>query len=348
MAGESISGEDDVQIYLHSEVLRRSTYFSALLSDRWQNPNLINVNESSGASNGFLSLHFGVSATRPNSISNHVAVLKLLYAEDFSSFIDNVTTALDLLAVALELLFEDLVKACVRFIEAVPWTDEEEKRVIETIPLLREEESRELLARVTSQEDSCEDMLHGLIIVAIHSHPNMALVKAFVAKLLRDFSSKESARRVLEKAFEETLKIVKESLEEYSSPDFRGDHNETEAIQRLNLHTAMTNGRHLLWLVERMVELRVADNAVKEWSEQQAFTADLQRAIRDDAWKNFVPGLPGVLMKSTCKLANAVAAGTILAARQVNTYSILGFVAFDESDLTTSILIQVACYILYL
>ncbi|KAK3195506.1 hypothetical protein Dsin_026816 [Dipteronia sinensis] len=320
-AADDSAGEDDVQIYLHSDVLRRSKYFAALLSDRWQNPNLNNgvdsKNNNSSNCSRFICLSFGVSANKPNSISNHETVLELLYTDNFSSVINNVSTALDLLPVALELLFEDCVKACVRFIEAVPWTDEEEKRVIETIPFLREEESRELLSRIAAEDDSCEDMLHGLILVAIHNHPNMAFVKAFVAKLLRDFSSRESARRVLERAFDETLKIVKESLEEYSSPDFRGDHNETEAIQRLNLHTAMTNGRHLLWLVERMVELRVADNAVKKWSEQPAFTADLQRAIRDDAWRNIVPGLPGILMKSTCKLANAVAAGTILAARQV-------------------------------
>lgn len=191
-------------------------------------------------------------------------------------------------------------------------------RVLALIPFLREEESRELLARISpSREDSSEEMLHGLIVTAIHNHPNLAYVKAFVAKLLRDFSSKESAKRVLERAFETSLKVVKESLEEYSSPDFRGDHNETEAIQRLNLHTAMTNGRHLQWLVERMIELRVADSAVKEWSEQAAFTADLQRAFRDDAWRNIVPGLPAVMLRCTSKFANAVAAGSILAARQV-------------------------------
>lgn len=258
-----------------------------------------------------------MSSSKPNSIADHLTILQLLYTDDFSSVINSVTVALDLLPVALELLFEDCVKACVKFIEAVPWTEEEETRVIEVIPLLREEESRELLSRFSPRENCGEDMLHGLILSAIHNHPNMAFVKAFVAKLLRDFASRDSARRVLERAFEESLKVVKESLEEYSSPDFRGDHNETEAIQRLNLHTAMTNGRHLLWLVERMIELRVADSAVKEWSEQAAFTADLQRAFRDDAWRNIVPGLPAVVMRCTCKLANAVAAGTILAARQV-------------------------------
>jgi len=249
-------------------------------------------------------------------------VLQLLYTNDFCDAINSVSTALHVLPVALELLFEDCVRSCVRFLEAVPWTEEEERRVVSLIPFLSEEESKELLSRVSPVKDELsEEMLHGLILTALHTanhnYPNMAFAKAFVAKLLRDFSSKESARRVLDRAFEASLKIVKECLEEYSSPDFRGDHNETEAIQRLNLHKAVTDGRHVLWLVERMIELRVADTAVKEWSEQSEFTADLQRAFRDDVWRNIAPALPAVLIRSTCKLANAVVAGNVLAPREV-------------------------------
>lgn len=300
----------DVQIYLHSHVLHRSKYFSALLSDRWQPPD----QESNLKP---VKLNLGVPPS-PGSLQYHLTVLQLLYSSDLAGSIDCATTALDLLPVALELLFEDCVKFCVQFLEAVPWTEEEEKRVLNLIPFLKEEESKELLARVSpGQNDSCEDMLHGLVSSAINNYPNVAFVKAFVAKLLRDFSSRDSAKRVLERAFETSLKVVKESLEEYSSPDFRGDHNETEAIQRLNLHTAMTNGKHLLWLVERMIELRVADGAVKEWSEQPSFTADLQRAFRDDAWRNIVPGLPAVVLRCTFKLANAVVTGSILASTLV-------------------------------
>ncbi|KAF5951648.1 hypothetical protein HYC85_009592 [Camellia sinensis] len=304
----------EFQVYLHSDVLRRSKYFAALLSDRWKRESGDMDPESSRKIYRF---NLGVAATT-GSIDNHLTVLQLLYTNDFSTVIDCVSTALLILPVALELLFEDCVRSCVRFLEAVPWTEEEEKMILSFVPFLRDEESKELLARVSpAKNDSSVEMLHGLILTAIHNHPNMAFAKAFVAKLLRDFSSRESARRVLDLAFETSLKIVKESLEEYSSPAFRGDHNETEAIQRLNLHTAMTNGRHLLWLIERMIELRVADNAVKAWSEQDSFTADLQRAFRDDAWRNIVPGLPAVVLRCTCKLANAVAAGTILADRQV-------------------------------
>jgi hypothetical protein len=315
---ESVSAVDsvdkaDVQIYLHSDVLKRSKYFAALLSDRWQRET-----GDSGESRKFRRFNLGIQAAT-GLISNHVTVLQLLYTNDYSSVVDCASTALMLLPVALELLFEDCVRACVRFLEAVPWTEEEEKIVLSLIPSLSDDESRDLLARVSPPKDeSSEEMLQGLIHSAIHSHhPNMAFAKAFVAKLLRDFSSRESARRVLDSAFQTSMKVVKESLEEYSSPDFRGSHNETEAIQRLNLHTAMTNGRYLLWLIERMIELRVADSAVKEWSDQASFTADLQRALRDDAWRNMVPGLPAVVMRCTLKLATAVSTGSIVAPKQV-------------------------------
>ncbi|KAK6916565.1 hypothetical protein RJ641_019426 [Dillenia turbinata] len=305
---------EDLHIHLHSHALRKCKYFATLLSDRWQK-------DRDRVTDQVYRLNFGISNGSGGSISTYIRVLQLLYLSDFDSAIDSVSTALSILSVALEFLYEDCVQSCVKFLECVPWTEEEEIRVLGLIPFLRDEESKELLARVLPENvNSNEEMLYGLILAAINNYQNnqhMASMKAFVAKLLREFSSRESARRVLDRAFESSLKVVKESLEDYSSPDFRGDHNEMEAIQRLHLHTAMTNGKHLLWLIERMIELRVADTAVKEWSDQASLTADLQRTFKDDAWKNIVPGLPTVVLRCTCKLANAVAAGSILAAKQV-------------------------------
>ncbi|GJX11017.1 BTB/POZ domain-containing protein-like protein isoform X1 [Tanacetum coccineum] len=311
---DTVDQSPEYQIYLHSTALNRSKYFGALLSDRWKKSDL---DDDDDDDRHYCKINFGVMTS--SSMNDYVTVLEMLYYDECEilNAIENVSIALEILPIALELLFEECVSVCVRYLEAVPWSEDDEKRVISLIPLLKEDEKCELLGRVVSaKDDVSEEMLHGLISSAVQSHPNMAFAKAFVAKLLRDFSCRVSARRVLEDSFVTSLKVVKESLEEYSSPDFRGDHNETEAIQRLNLHTAMTNGRHLLWLIERMIELRVADMAVKEWSEQGAFTADLQRAFRDDAWRNIVPGLPAVVLRCTCRLANAVAAGVILVPRQ--------------------------------
>ncbi|XP_073125870.1 BTB/POZ domain-containing protein At1g63850-like [Henckelia pumila] len=307
----------EIQVHLHSLVLRRSKYFAAFLSERWQKQDDFSSNSSENSRK-----HYRFSLSVPetaDSIDNYLKVLQLLYSDDLLSSIGSVSTVLSILPIALELLFEDCIKACVKFLEAVPWNEDEEEKILDLIPLLSIEESKELLARVSPEKsDSSEEMLQGLVRTAISNIPSMASSrKAFVVKLLKDFSSKELARRVLYKEFEKNLRIVKQAMEEYSSPDFRANRLAPEAIQKVNLYTAMNYGKHVLWLVERMLELNVADSAVKAWSELTCFTADLHKAFHEGHWRNMLPGLPSVVLRCTCKLANAVATGSVLATRQV-------------------------------
>uniref|UniRef100_A0A7N0T1Y1 At3g05675-like ankyrin-like domain-containing protein n=1 Tax=Kalanchoe fedtschenkoi TaxID=63787 RepID=A0A7N0T1Y1_KALFE len=308
-----------VLIYLHSKALSRSKYFDASLSDRWLVQEMQEIEAAvSGTEKTPLKLSYGATLA-DGSFDVYLNVLKLLYSHDLVNAIGSVGNALAMLPVAMELLFEDCVKACVSFLEAVPWTEEEERKVLAVIPLLSEEESDELMARLTPQDEKArEEMLQGVILSALYNHPNGAFVKAFVAKLLRDFSSRESAKRVLEIVFGECLKVVRESLEQYSSPEFRaGSNTETEAIQRINLHTAMTSARHLFWVIERMIDMKVADFAVKVWSEQESLSAELLRVFRDDASRQMVPGFATIMLRCISRLASAVASGSIVACRSV-------------------------------
>ncbi|THU50927.1 hypothetical protein C4D60_Mb06t25530 [Musa balbisiana] len=324
-----------IDLHLCSAALRRSRYFAALLSDRWQRPCRGPCPGPGGAISHRLTLKVVACPGRPRGpFDAHVAVLRLLHTLDFSGAIGSVSDALEMIPVASELLFDDCIRACVRFLEAVPWTEEEEDGVLNLIPFLRREESQDLLARVLpvmvekgDGKSVPEEMLHGLIDSATRSHPNVATIKAFVAKLLRDYPSRDSVRRVLDQAFFTSMETVKDYLGKYASPDFRvaGDNDEREAMQRLNLHAAVVNAKHLHWLVERMIELRVADTAVAEWSEQAALAADLQKTFRDDAWKNIAPGLLSLVIKSTFRLANAVVSGTTVAPRQVRMKLVRGW-----------------------
>ncbi|KAK8568108.1 hypothetical protein V6N13_106048 [Hibiscus sabdariffa] len=54
-----------------------------------------------------------------------------------SQRIDHASIALEILPVALELLFEDCMESYLKFLEAVPCSKEEEKRVLSLIPLSR-------------------------------------------------------------------------------------------------------------------------------------------------------------------------------------------------------------------
>ncbi|PKA50387.1 BTB/POZ domain-containing protein [Apostasia shenzhenica] len=319
------SFQNPLDLHLHSSSLRRSRYFAALLSDRWSRPEASVAEESSSSVICRFTLKIPTIENVCRPFDAHIAVLQLLYTLDFTGAILSVSDALEMLPVALELLFDDCVRACVRFLEAVPWTDEEEEGIISVIPFLGEEESRDLLARVSplapanDGKSISEEMLHSLILKASNPHPGTAPVKTFTAKLLRDYSSRDAVKSVLDRAFLSTLGAVKELLGDYVSPDFRvaGDDDETEAIHRLKLQRAVTHVRSLSWLVDRMIELRVADTAAREWSEQAALTADLQKTLREDAWRNILPGFPTVVLRCTSKLVNAISVGTILAPRQV-------------------------------
>nr|CAD1822412.1 unnamed protein product [Ananas comosus var. bracteatus] len=308
-----------LDLHLHSAALRRSRYFDALLSGRW-----------AASPSDHLTYRVSSSAAaaavrrRRRPFDAYVAVLRLLHTLDFSGGIPSASDAIEMLRVSLELVCDECARACVRFLEAVPWTEEEEDEVLSIAPFLPSDDSRDLLARISSPAGhrcsaASEDMLRGLISSAIHSHPSVATIKAFVAKLLREHSSRDSVRRVLDGAFLASLDTVKELMGKYASPDLRvsGDNDEREAIQRLNLHAAVVNTKHLYWLIERMIELRLADSAVDEWADQVALAADLQKTLRDDAWKNIAPGLPLLVTRCTFRLANAVASGSTLAPRQV-------------------------------
>ena len=161
------------QIYLHSHVLHRSKYFSALLSDCWQTQTLTqSQSQSQNQTQKPLKLNLGIPPT-PTSLQSYRTVLQLLYTPDLSNSIDSVSTALDLLPIALKLLFEDLVKSCVTYLESVPWTEAEEQRVLTIVPFLKQDESQELLSWLSPPTEP-EEMLHSLVSSAINKYPNMA------------------------------------------------------------------------------------------------------------------------------------------------------------------------------
>ncbi|KAJ6813528.1 putative BTB/POZ domain-containing protein [Iris pallida] len=306
-------GSAHLDLHLHSSSLRRSRYFDALLSPRW-------LSRSSSDGDATASPLPLLSLDISSPFDSYVSVLRRLYSNDLSAPVSSVPAALSLLPPALHLLFDDLLSSLVRFLEAVPWSDSEEDLLLSLLPSLPQPLSQQLLSRILPvSESSSEEMLFTLVHSALHSHPKAARVKAFVAGLLRDHPYRASVRRILDRAFLSALESLRGLMGEYASPDFRvtEDDDETEALQRLNLHSALANARYLLWLVERMIELRVADAAAGEWGEQGVLAADLQKTFLDDAWRNIAPGLPALVMRCTSRLANAVAAGNILAPRQV-------------------------------
>jgi hypothetical protein len=86
----------------------------------------------------------GVLRTKYNAYS---MALDLMYDENYRSIVDSVAVALDLLEVAAELQYDELIQYCCTFLEASRWSEEELTRIQDAIRPLQLPAAKELLQR---------------------------------------------------------------------------------------------------------------------------------------------------------------------------------------------------------
>jgi len=132
-------------VNVHALVLSQCRYFDALLSDRWQDRAETSTQEDSEKSRP---IHINLCVVPGRHRSSYIETLKLLYTQDFIGTIHNVESALSILPIAAELLYDHCISVCVKFLEAVSWTREEERQIVQLVSCLQLEESSLLLARL--------------------------------------------------------------------------------------------------------------------------------------------------------------------------------------------------------
>lgn len=158
-------------LLLHSRALRRSEFFETRLSERWA---------TSSDQNGPLE----ITLDKCVNPSTYVRCIQLLYVPDrikHTAFND-VQDALGILEVAAELLFHDCVDACMRYLEAVPWTLENEGAIRGCVASLHLQSSPDLAARLSIPEngtmekpvDVMKNVLGELLALVTNGAPSKA------------------------------------------------------------------------------------------------------------------------------------------------------------------------------
>ncbi|GLJ50313.1 hypothetical protein SUGI_1071950 [Cryptomeria japonica] len=99
-------------IYLHSQVLKKSSYLEAKLSET-----------------GIIKLCIPRDGSAP--AENYIDCIRLMYSSYYQTHFSFSTLdkALLILPVASELLFEEGIRACMEYLEAVCWTPEQKLRI---------------------------------------------------------------------------------------------------------------------------------------------------------------------------------------------------------------------------
>ncbi|KAI4369128.1 hypothetical protein MLD38_017612 [Melastoma candidum] len=118
-------GRDD-WLYCHSQILiEKSKYFADRLSDNWPTCQILD-------SRSCVEVY-----CQESDFDFHVSLLRLFYVVIESSGDDlwhGVRNALGILRAAVYLYCPEIVTACVNYLEAVPWEENEEEEILQTIP----------------------------------------------------------------------------------------------------------------------------------------------------------------------------------------------------------------------
>ncbi|XP_022156183.1 BTB/POZ domain-containing protein At3g05675 isoform X2 [Momordica charantia] len=129
----------DEWLYCHSHILtQQSKYFADRLSEKWPTCQIL---DSRNCVEVFC---------LESNFDHHVNLLRLLYvimdipADDLWN---DVRTVLGILGVAFELECKNIISACVNYLEAVPWEEDEEEEILKVIPHMGPE-AKPILARL--------------------------------------------------------------------------------------------------------------------------------------------------------------------------------------------------------
>lgn len=116
----------DEWLYCHSHILtEQSKYFADRLSEKWPTCQILDSRNCVEV--------FCLEAT----FDYHVNLLRLLYViTDIPTddLWNDVRTVLGILRVAFDLECKNIISACVNYLEAVPWEEDEEEEILKVIP----------------------------------------------------------------------------------------------------------------------------------------------------------------------------------------------------------------------
>lgn len=110
-------------LYLHSKILKKSEYYEAMLSERWS-PNKRPLE---------------VKSTVYHSFHKYIKCIKLMYSSQSGKTLCfySAEEVLAILPIASELLFQDCINECMRYLDAVYWNPAQEAQLRDLLSSLQ-------------------------------------------------------------------------------------------------------------------------------------------------------------------------------------------------------------------
>lgn len=300
-----------ITINAHSQILStHSRFFAAKLmemlsKEQCQLPHLIEITDC-------------------EDIEIYLETLQLMYSHDMKRKLvkKNVHRVLGILKVCAGIVFETGIFSCLEYLEAMPWAEEDERKVTSLLSELHLESNigaGQVLQRLSTDDStSSEDVLVSLVKLITKGTDEKARreMKGLVSRMLRENTSHGHDTDDLSKEslYESSHACVNSLVELFiraSAPDFVGRLNGERGILIAQITRQADN---LNWLVDIMIDRHIADEFVGIWA-LQAELASLHRQVP------IVFGRYEV-SRITARLCVAVGKGQVLTPKEVR-YALL-------------------------
>eukprot|EP00252_Welwitschia_mirabilis_P019391 TRINITY_DN4470_c0_g1_i1.p1 TRINITY_DN4470_c0_g1~~TRINITY_DN4470_c0_g1_i1.p1 ORF type:complete len:441 (+),score=64.63 TRINITY_DN4470_c0_g1_i1:489-1811(+) len=300
----SSEGIEHPPLYVHSDALRRSEFFDARLSERWTST----VSLSSGLRSQATELNLRCS----HDVKKYVKCIENMYCSKNAAF-SGIGEALSLLEISSELLFHEGVNWCMRYIESVPWSIEEECRIRSVLASLQIQVPPDISARLSISPGSTNndfkpveimgEILGELLALVSNGAPSKA--REIIRGVLRANDQPDTPRafanvnkRTIFKELQSNVEIIKTQLRKFAN------------FFSWNSHQITVANAAIRWLLEELFALGIAEMAVKMFSEEQ----ELAQLMVTRIYQNpFTDTLYSILVR----LLQALKSGEVVCAKSI-------------------------------
>lgn len=216
-----------------------------------------------------------------DDVEIYVETLVLMYCDDPKQKLigEDVSKVLGLLKVSSALIFESGILSCLEYLEAVPWSEEEEEKVVCCLTQLdlQSSMSDQVLQRVASGPSAAsmvDDTFLRMLTTVLQAKDDKSRreMKSLISKLLKEDASDNAnnygeridiSKATLYNLCHRCLSSLILCLSEATCIDEEKKHDRVAIMGEI-----AREADNLQWIVDILIDKKMADEFVKLWAEQ--------------------------------------------------------------------------------
>ncbi|KAK4255012.1 hypothetical protein QN277_008075 [Acacia crassicarpa] len=209
-----------------------------------------------------------------DDVEVYVETVVLMYLEDLKRRLmgEGVSKVLSLLKVSAAMMFDLGVMSCLEYLEAVPWSEDEEAEVISQIDHLQlHDPGTEVLLRVLSDPSTSvrtDDIFVSLLSGVLQAKDDKARreMKTLISRLLKEASDDSGRLDVSKDTLYHLCHRCLSSLVLCLSEATSMDENQNRGVLMSEITREADN---IQWIVEILIGKKMGDDFVKIWADQK-------------------------------------------------------------------------------